>query len=106
MDQPPETQGLPTGLRFLKALVIVLTLTMIVGVITVVAVLVTRIPATFGSGAPRLPEDIALPEGMTAEAVTLGQGWFAVVAKDGAGAEHILIFAPDGRLRQTVPLEP
>jgi hypothetical protein len=106
MDQPPETQALPPGLRFLKALVIVLTLTMIIGVITVVAVLVTRIPATFGSAALRLPEPIALPEGMTAGAVTLGQGWFAVVTKDGAGAEHILIYAPDGRLRQSVPLTP
>ena len=108
-DQPPQDAGdgaLPPGLRFLKGLVILLTLTMIVGVITIVAVLVTRIPQTFGRAGTILPPSLTLPEGLTAGAVTLGWTWTAVVATDAAGAEQILIFGPDGRLRQQVPILP
>jgi len=107
MDQAPAPDGLPPSLRFLKWLVILLTLTMIGGVITVVAVLVTRIPETFGRAAgPALPETLVLPEGVTAGAVTFGNGWIAVVGRAADGAERILIYAPDGKLRQEVPLIP
>ncbi|MGQ0564284.1 MAG: DUF6476 family protein [Gemmobacter sp.] len=107
MDQAPAPDGLPPSLRFLKWLVILLTLTMIGGVITVVAVLVTRIPDTFGQVAPpALPAALTLPPGVTAGAVTFGAGWIAVVGQGADGAERILIYAPDGRLRQDVPLLP
>ena len=67
---------------------ILLTLTMIGGVITVVAVLVTRIPDTFGGMVgPVLPDAITLPQGVTAQAVTFGTGWVAVVGA-GDGAER------------------
>ena len=92
----------PPSLRFLKALVILLTLTMIAGVITVVAVLVTRMPQAFSAPGPTLPENFALPEGVEAQAVTFGEGWVAVVTGD----DRILIFAADGRLRQEVRLTP
>lgn len=92
--------ALPPSLRLLKWLVVILTLTMIGGVITVVGLLVTRMPATFATSAPTLPETVALPEGKTAAAVTFGQGWIAVVTTD----DHILIFGADGRLRQDVAL--
>jgi Family of unknown function (DUF6476) len=98
--------ALPPGLRFLKWLVILLTLTMIVGVITIVAVLVTRIPQTFGRTALPLPPALTLPDGLHAQAVTLGRDWTAVVASDAAGGERILIFGPDGTLRQEVPIAP
>lgn len=98
--------ALPPGLRFLKWLVILLTLTMIVGVITIVVVLVTRIPQTFGRTDPILPPALTLPDGLTAGAVTLGRTWTAVVAHDASGAEQILIFGPDGTLRQQVPITP
>jgi hypothetical protein len=49
-----------------------------------------------------LPAEIALPEGSTALAVTQGPGWFAIVT----GQNQILIYAPDGRLRQTVEIIP
>lgn len=97
---------LPPGLRLLKWLVILLTLTMIVGVITIVAVLVTRIPQTFGHVSPILPPTLTLPEGLTAGAITLGQTWIAVVARDDTGAEQIVIFGADGTLRQQVPITP
>ena len=90
--------ALPPSLRLLKWLVIVLTLTMIGGVITVVALLVTRMPLVIGTPAPSLPEGFALPDGAKAQAVTFGEGWIAVVTAD----DRILIFGRDGHLRQTV----
>lgn len=85
----------------LKWLVILLTLSMIGAVITVVWLLVTRMPSAMKAG-PDLPAAIALPEGEQAEAVTFAKGYVAVVTRSG----RILIFAPDGRLRQEVPLAP
>lgn len=79
---------------------IVLTLVMIGGVITVVALLVTRMPQAL-NGVPRLPEAIQMPEGAKAQAVTFGPGWIAVVTEDG----RILLFNTDGQLRQEVRLE-
>ncbi len=106
MDQPDDPPlPLPPGLRFLKALVIVLTLTMIGGVITVVGLLVTRMPQAFGSTAPRLPDSIALPAGTEARAVTFGTGWIGVVVA-AEGGERFLVYAPDGRLRQQMRLAP
>jgi hypothetical protein len=104
MSDPTDAPdpALPPSLRFLKWLVILLTLTMILGVITVVALLVTRMPQAFSAAGPSLPEGFTLPVGATAEAVTFGEGWIAVVTTDG----RILIFGRDGRLRQDVPLAP
>ena len=93
---------LPPSLRLLKWLVVVLTLTMIGGVITVVALLVTRMPQVMTASAPALPETFILPEGVKAEAVTFGKGWIAVVTTD----DHILIFGQDGTLRQDLTLTP
>jgi hypothetical protein len=101
MDQDPP---LPGSLRVLKWLVILLTLSMIGGVITIVAVIVTRMPAAL-VGTPGLPAAITLPAGLTAGAVTFGDGFVAVVAS-GEGGQRILVFAPDGRLRQDVAVGP
>lgn len=91
---------MPPGLRFLKGLVIALTLTMIAGVITVVAVLVTRMPRM--SATPLLPDALILPAGTTATAVTAGDGWFAVVTTD----DRILIFDRNGGMRREIPIQP
>ena len=99
-DTDEATGTLPPSLRFLKWLVIALTLTMIVGVITVVGLLVTRMPTAFSAPGPALPDGFALPEGTKAAAVTFGQGWVAVVTED----DRILIFGRDGQLRQEVEL--
>ncbi|MDP2737872.1 MAG: DUF6476 family protein [Pseudorhodobacter sp.] len=101
MNTAPAPEGLPPSLRFLRALVIVLALTMIVGVITIVGLLVTRLPAQF-QATPALPDRITLPEGVHATAITQGPDWFAVVTSD----ERILIFARDGSLRQQVLIAP
>ena len=92
--------ALPPSLRLLKGLVIVLTLTMIGGVITVVGLLVTRMPQAFSAVGPSLPDGFTLPAGAKAEAVTFGTGWIAVVTTD----QRILIFGRDGTLRQEVTL--
>jgi hypothetical protein len=98
MDKAPEPDGLPPSLRFLRALVILLTLTMIVGVIVIVAVIVTRMPQAM-QGLPRMPEAIALPDGTRATAFTQGPDWYAVVTAD----DRILIFdRASGALRQTI----
>ena len=99
-ESDDATGTLPPSLRFLKWLVIALTLTMIIGVITVVTLLVTRMPTAFSAPSPSLPEGFALPAGVKAEAVTFGSGWTAVVTTD----DRILIFGSDGQLRQEVPL--
>lgn len=75
---------------------------MIGGVITVVGLLVTRMPQAFSAPAPSLPDGFTLPAGVEAEAVTFGTGWIAVVTTD----DRILIFGRDGRLRQDVAITP
>jgi Flp pilus assembly protein protease CpaA len=89
-------------LRLLKWLVIALTLTMIGGVITITALIVTRMPQAFVTAAPSLPENLALPDGQKAAAVTFGQGWIAVVST----SDRILIFDRDGVLRQDIAITP
>ena len=74
-------------------------ITMIVGVITEVGLLVTRMPGA-GAAAPVVPPDLALPAGVGAQAVTFGRGWTAVVTT----TDHILIFGSDGKLRQDIAI--
>ena len=104
MSSGPQSGGdaLPPDLRFLKRLVTVLAGTMIAGLITIIALLVIRFPQAIGPR-PALPETIVLPEGATAEAVTMGRGWVAVVTEE----DEILIFdRATGALTQTVEIAP
>ena len=80
---------------------ITLTVTMIIGVITVVGLLVTRMP-NGNMPLPRVPADLAMPAGTKAAAVTFGQGWTAVVTTD----DRILIFNAQGALRQDIGIAP
>ena len=97
---------LPPSLRLLRALVLVLMVVMIAAVITVVALLVTRMPAGQGSlppvlpESPVLPENLALPAGAAPLAVTFGPGWVAVVTDQ----NRILVFDDSGALRQEVAI--
>jgi len=100
MTTDPEEIRLPPSLRLLKALVIVLLVTMIGGVLVMVWLFVTRLPA--GTPAPALPAELHLPAGETAEAVTFGRGWTAVVTASG----RLLIYGTDGALRQEVEITP
>lgn len=72
---------------------------MIVGVITVVGLLVTRMPSA--PTGPVLPDALALPAGAKAAAVTMGTGWIAVVTTD----DRILIYDTTGNLRQELQID-
>jgi hypothetical protein len=100
-DDFPE----PPRLRRLRRLVTLLTATLIVGVIATVGLLVIRLSAL--APAPALPPEIALPAGEQARAVTLGEGWLAVVTVDGAGRERIrLLDAATGAERAVTEIAP
>jgi hypothetical protein len=102
-DDWPE----PPRLRALRRLVTALTATLILGVITVVALLVIRLAALGPAPAPALPEAVALPAGETARAVTFGTGWIAVVTVDAAGVERIRVLdAASGAERGAVEIAP
>jgi hypothetical protein len=84
-DEFPE----PPRLRQLRRLVTLLTATLIIGVIAIVVLLVIRLSDV--SRAPAMPPEVALPAGESARAVTLGDGWLAVVTVDAAGRERIRV---------------
>lgn len=86
----------PGLVRFLKLLVTVLTVTMIIGVVTIVALLINRLQDV-QSGAIPWPDEVGLPEGVQPLAVTRGPGWIAVVAED-----EILILDLDGQITERI----
>lgn len=102
---PPEPQpALPRELRFLKRLVTLLAGTMILGLITLIALLVIRLPGGRApKPAPALPATVTLPAGTRAEAVTFGPGWIAVVTDR---QEILILDAASGALRQRIAILP
>lgn len=99
IERSPAPDRLPPELRFLKWLVTGLTAVLVIGVITIIALLVIRLPAA--THPLPLPEAIRLPEGARAAAVTQGRGWLAVVTED----DRILIFDQSGALTQEVKIQ-
>lgn len=82
---------------------ILLTIVMIVGFLVLVGAFVMRLNA----GGPDLPEGLTIPEGAETTAFTQGSDWTAVVVRDAAGAERVLIHDRlTGRLRQEIAIEP
>jgi len=80
--------------------VTILTVTMIAGFLTIVALFVMRFSEM---GSVELPDQISLPEGVSATAFTRGGDWFAVVTAD----DEILIYSRvTGNLRQRIRIEP
>lgn len=75
-------------------------ITMIGGVITVVGLLVTRMPDAASFQAVALPERLSLPPGAAPLAVTQGPDWVGVMTTDG----RLFVFAPDGTLRREVAI--
>ena len=86
-------------LRYLKALVTILTVTMIGGFLTIVALFVMRFAEM---NRVELPDQITLPDGAVATAFTRGQGWFAVVTE----SDEILVYnRATGNLLQRIRIE-
>ncbi|GAB4558346.1 MAG: hypothetical protein Tsb0024_22670 [Ruegeria sp.] len=79
-------------------MVMLLTAVMIGGVLVTFALIVIRL----SDRTPTLPDQVELPDGARAQAVTIGSNWFAVVTDD----NRILIFdKTTGRQRQEIPLD-
>ena len=96
MDNTPS--GAPE-VRFIKRLVTVLTATMIAGLLVIIALFVIR----FREPAPlALPETLDLPQGETAQAVTMMPERILIITKSG----RILVYDRAGRLSQTITLDP
>ncbi len=75
-----------------------LTAVMIGGVLVTFALIVIRL----SDRTPKLPDQIELPDGAKAQALTIGNNWYAVVTDD----NRILIFdKTTGKLRQEVALD-
>lgn len=90
---------LPPDLRFLKWLTASLTAVMILGLIAIVWLLVTRLGAA--PVLPSLPDNVILPTGSSAAAVTFARDWLVVVTTDGT----ILLYGAEGGAPvSTVPL--
>jgi len=89
MNTAPDTPPDPGLVRYLKLLVTALAVTMVVGLIVLIGLFVMRFPNT---PAP-FPGEIALPQGVTASAITRSADWLAIVTQDG----RLLIFTPDGK---------
>ena len=85
-------------MRFLKILVTTLTATMIAGLLVIIALFVIR----FRAPSPlELPGALTLPAGAAAVAVTTTADRVLVVTDQ----DTLLVFTPDGQLRQTVAIE-
>ncbi|WP_102227018.1 DUF6476 family protein [Acidimangrovimonas sediminis] len=98
-ETPAPQQALPPSLRLLRGLVIVLMITMIAGLIAIVALIVIRVPA--GNADLVVPQGLKLPQGTAPQAITQGNGWIAVVTEAG----KILVFdGKTGALRHSYEL--
>lgn len=98
-DEAPLSEKDAALVRYLKGLVTALSVTMIAGFIVLVAVVVMRFNQ--GAALPAFPDSIALPAGVTAEAVTRGPDYLLVVSTDG----RAFVFSPDGQtLRQEIEI--
>lgn len=82
----------------LRMLVTTLSVVMIVGFIVMIALFVIR----FRDQPAPLPDEIALPEGKSAYAVTRGKDWYLVVTED----DKVLVYdAATQELRQTLKID-
>lgn len=100
MDEETAPVGGEKTLKYLKWLVTGLTVTMILGFLTIVALFVMRFTEM---NRAELPDTITLPDGARATAFTRGEGWFAVVTEN----DEILIYSRvTGNLRQRIRIEP
>ncbi len=85
--------------RYLRLLVTILTATMVIGFIVIVALFVTKFSDAFG---PKLPDVITLPDGSEPLAFTQGSDWYAIVTED----DRVLIYDREtGVLRQTLQID-
>ncbi|MGH1367227.1 MAG: DUF6476 family protein [Maritimibacter sp.] len=99
MDEAPLPEAQAGLIRYLKGLVTALTVTMIAGLIVLIAVIVMR----FNQSQPfALPESLVLPEGVTAAGITFVENRVIVVTTQG----EILVLGDDMKtIKQTIKLD-
>jgi len=100
MDHVP---GPPPIVQKLTRLITFLTVAMIVGILAI-ALVITLMWFRISSS-PSLPDNISLPSGETAIAVTQGTAWSGVVSKDASGAEKLHILSSDGTIARSIALD-
>ncbi len=83
-------------LRYLRALVTGLAVVMGLGIIAIVAILWLRLGAV--TPLPVLPENITLPAGTSAAAVTFARDWIVVVSDTG----EVFLFDRAGQLKDQI----
>ena len=94
-DQPPNANiQLPRNLRFLQRLVTLLTVSMIVGILTIAALLVFKLR----SENINFPQTITLPDGTKPIAFTQTKDWYSIITE----ANEILIYKNDGTLIRSI----
>ena len=98
-DMMPSDPAPPPEVRFLKLLTTTLAGVMIFGLLTIIFLLVTRLPGA--TKLPQLPATITLPAGEKAETVTFGKGFTVVVTESG----RVLVYRANGKLAQDVALK-
>ncbi|MCR8725310.1 DUF6476 family protein [Frigidibacter sp. ROC022] len=96
-----EDAATARNLRLLRWLVTLLTTVMIVGIVVIIGLMIWRLNQGPGPTPRLLPESIALPEGVKARAVTLGEGFVLVLTE---GDEVLVYDAESGKLRQRARL--
>ena len=94
-DQPPKANfQLPQNLRFLQRLVTLLTVSMIVGILTIAALLAFKLQ----SKNIDFPQTMTLPDGTKPIAFTQTKDWYSVITD----TNEILIYKNDGTLIQSI----
>ena len=97
-DQPPNGDfQLPRNLRFLQRLVTLLTVSMIVGILTIAALLAFKLR----SKNINFPQTLTLPDGTKPMAFTQTKDWYSIITE----ANEILIYKNDGTLIRSITVQ-
>ena len=97
-DQPPNADfQLPRNLRFLQRLVTLLTVSMIVGILTIAALLAFKLR----SENINFPQTLTLPDGTKPIAFTQTKDWYSIITE----ANEILIYKNDGTLIRSITVQ-
>ena len=97
-DQPPNANiQLPRNLRFLQRLVTLLTVSMIVGILTIAALLAFKLR----SENINFPQTLTLPDGTKPIAFTQTKDWYSIITD----ADQVLIFKNDGTLINSILIQ-
>ena len=97
-DQPPNADfQLPQNLRFLQRLVTLLTVSMIAGIIIIVALLAVKLRTE----SINFPQTVILPDGTKPIAFTQIKDWYSIITD----ADEVLIFKNDGTLINSILIQ-